>query len=154
MNSSWIVWSLVILIASSTFNILNGYPDKAIKADPITTSLWSRCVIIIAGIFSFISFFIPNIGMTEKHFKIIKDNIDIPLTIFAGFVMTTLFTSFPIALKSAGAVAVAIMNLNFAVQLIYNILFKGVKPSQMEIFGTIGFVASVVFLAYEKSKSK
>ena len=151
---SWIIWAIFILIVSSALNTLQEFAPKKITSDPIAHSLWGRCFIIIAGIISLISLFLPKIGMDQKSFKIIKENINWNVTIGIAFVLTFLFSTFPIAVSEAGAVAVAIMNLNFVVQLIFNVLFKGAKPSQMEIFGSIAFVASVIFLAYEKNKSK
>ena len=153
MQSEWIIWSLVILLASTTYNILNSYAGQPILTDPASASIWARVVLIIAGILSIISLFIPNIGITDNIYTVLSDNMNLVLTIFAGLVLVILFSVFPIALKTAGALAVAIMNLNFVLQLVFNIVFKGVKPSSMEIFGTVAFVLSVMFLIYEKFHS-
>lgn len=153
MQSDWIIWSVAILLASTSYNILNSYAGHSILTDPTTSSVWARLVIIIAGIISMISLFLPKIGITDNIYRTLSDNMNLALTIFAGLALVILFSVFPVALKTAGALAVAIMNLNFVIQLVFNVIFKGVKPSPMEIFGTIAFVLSVMLLIYEKFQS-
>ena len=110
-----------------------------------------RCAIIVAGFLALISLFIPKIGLTDKYIKLAKQEFNIPLTIWTGLTLLLLFSSVPIAIKNAGAVAVAIMNLDFAVQVIFNIFVHHKIPASLELIGTTLVTAATIFLAYAKT---
>ena len=154
MNSDWLTWSLLVLALASTMNINTTLPSKKIKEDPLLLSIWMRCAIIIAGILAFISFFIPKIGLTEKYIKLAKQEFNAPLTVWTVLTLLVLFSVVPIAIKNAGAVAVAIMNLDFAVQVIFDFIVHHKIPGTLELIGTVAVTAATVFLAYGKSLSK
>lgn len=148
MKPYWWVWTLVILGLSSIMNIINSLPNKKIKDNKLLTTIWARIYIIIAGFIALLSFFLPEIGMTDKLFNEIKENINIPLTLLASIVLNLLFTILPMAIANAGPVSVAIMNLNFVIQLIFGLLFLNSTLNNYQIFGSIFYIGSVLILAY------
>ena len=148
MDNKWIFWGLLILIVSSSLNISLGFPNKTIKSDLLLTSLWSRIFIILAGLISLISLFIPKIGLSRENFKLLKKNINYKWTCFTALILVILFCTVPIALKNGGPVVIAIMNLNFIIQLILNSIFNNVMPSIISIIGSIGYMISAAILIY------
>ena len=154
MKPYWWAWSLVILSLSTIMNIINSLPNKKIKNNKLLTSVWVRIYIIIAGLIALISFFIPEIGMTKKLFNEIKEDINIPLTFLASIVLNLLFTILPIAISNAGPVSIAIMNLNFVIQLIFGVLFLNSTLNNYQIFGSVFYIGSVLVLAYANTLKK
>lgn len=151
MNHYWFAWSLGACLMAATMNINTSLPSDAIKKDPFLLSIWSRCFIIVAGLLAFISFFIPKIGLDKKYFELAKKHINIPLTIWSGVCLLALFTFIPLAVKNAGAVAIAIINLDFVLQLAFDYFVFKKLPGNLELIGTVTFIANVIFLAYAKS---
>ena len=154
MKPYWWAWTLVILALSTIMNIINSLPNKKIKDNKLLTTVWARIYIILAGLIALISFFVPKIGMTDKLFNEIKEEINIPLTVFASIVLNLLFTILPIAISNAGPVSVAIMNLNFVIQLIFGVLFLNSTLNNYQIFGSLFYIGSVLVLAYANTLKK
>lgn len=151
MKPYWWAWSIAACILAAIMNTNTSLPSDAIKKDPFLLSIWARCFIIVAGLLAFISFFIPKIGLDKKYFDLAKKHINIPLTIWSGVCLLSLFMFIPLAVKNAGPVAIAIINLDFVLQLAFEYFVNKKLPSNLELIGTVTFIANVIFLAYAKS---
>ncbi len=119
----WIILSLTAAFGTAAWNFSLQLIDNTIKQDAKLKFIYIRFALIICGIISLISLFLPKIGLSKDKFTIIKENINLPILITSGAILFLYQVFLIYSFSSGGSLAAVIINLNLPILIIASYLF-------------------------------
>ena len=137
-----IIWGLIAALGAATWNLVLVNSNKNILDNSDIKSLYLRIIIVIAGLISLITLFLPKIGINKEKYDIIKKNTSIYYILFASVVFIGYQLLLIYAFSSGGATATALINLNIIFMIIYGIFFN---KSRVDFYLWIFLIIYTIF---------
>ena len=137
-----IIWGLIAALGAAAWNLVLVNSNKNILDNSDIKSLYLRIIIVIAGLISLITLFLPKIGINKEKYDIIKKNTSIYYILFASVVFIGYQLLLIYAFSSGGATAAALINLNIIFMIIYGIFFN---KSRVDFYLWIFLIIYTIF---------
>lgn len=126
-SSNWFLWGSTAAIGTAIWNITLLNSPKDILKDPHAKSAYLRIIIVIAGIISLISLFLPTVGASQKITKLISKDASMGYMIWSALCLAVYQVLLIYAFSAGGTLAQAMVNLNIILMVIFGAMFMGQK---------------------------
>ncbi len=152
---NWFYWALVAAVLTSIWNVLLMITPKNITNRPEIKFVYVRLILIVGGILSFISLFIPGLSPSLKDINIIVEHSSLLFFMFQSLILLLYQAALLFAYSLGGPSAAVIINTNVViVKLFYNHLV-GQSTSFINWILLIGFfIYSISLTIAEKGIPK